>query len=120
MAKSLFGNGSVQVIVHPEGIQGLLNSNKAIRDLLVGVGKDVSTEAAATASAAEKGPGGTIDGYAAAGFTVEYQARGGKRPRVIVKSNADGRTAFKAHMATQMRNGVGHLRAALYKFTKRG
>lgn len=97
-----------------------VSRNKYIRDALVYTAQDVASEAQATASDAEGGPGGTIDGYAAAGFSVVYQSRGGKRPRVNIVSNADGETAMAAHFNSQRKDGVGHLRAALYKFTGRG
>lgn len=106
------------VIMHPEGLKALLY-DPAITGLLTDLGESVRTEAQATASSAEEGAGGRIDGYASAGFTVSYEARG-KRPRVLIKSNADGDTITAAHFHTQKRDGVGHLRAALYKFTRRG
>lgn len=112
--------GSVRVIVDEAALADFVAKNKPIRDLLMNVAHDVQAEASSTASAAEKGPGGRIDGYAAAGFSVKWEQRGGKRPRVIIQSNADGETALKAHLYTQIVNGVGHLRAALYKFTTRG
>ena len=83
------------------------------------IANSVQGEAQATASSAEEGPGGTITGYASAGFSVVYEARG-KRPRVLIKSNADSATITAAHFHTQKRDGIAHLRAALYKFTKRG
>jgi hypothetical protein len=109
-----------RVDVDPQGLTDLINNNPEIHALLMDTAKAVADEAQSTASAAEKGAGGRIDGYAAAGFRVEYEQRGGKRPRVNIISNADGMTAFRAHMYTQIQNGVGHLRAALYKFTTRG
>lgn len=94
--------------------------NKYIRDALVYTAQDVAAEAQATASDAENGAGGRIDGYASAGFSVDFESRGNKRPRVNIKSNADGDTAMAAHFNSQRKNGVGHLRAALFKFTGRG
>lgn len=110
----------IRVVVDEQGLADLVSKNKYIRDLLVGTAQDVQGEAAATADDAQKGAGGRLDGYAQAGFSVQYQSRGGKRPRVNIVSNADGETAMAAHFYTQKRDGVGHLRAALYKFTGRG
>ena len=107
-----------KIVYNPKGIQDLLMS-RDIEKALVEFGDKVAAEASATASSAEEGPGGRIDGYAAAGFSVVYERRS-KRPRVLVKSNADPETAMAAHFHTQWRDGVAHLRAALYKFTKRG
>lgn len=106
-----------KIVIHEEGLQDLLKSNKDIRDKLVYTAQAVAAEAQKTADSAQKGAGGRIDGYAEAGFSVEWQGRG-KRPRVNIKSNADGETAMAAHFYTQRRDGVAHLRAALYKFTK--
>lgn len=110
----------VKVIVDEAAFTEFINKNKYIRDALVGTAQSVATEAATTADAAQNGSGGRLTGYAEAGFTVQYQSRGGKRPRVNIISNADGETALAAHFYTQRRDGVGHLRAALYKFTYRG
>jgi hypothetical protein len=110
----------VKVTVHEEGIAAFLEQNKQIRDQLVGVARGVAAEAQATADSAQEGSGGRISGYAEAGFAVEWQARGGKRPRVNVVSKADPKTALAAHFHTQKRDGVAHLRAALYRFTRRG
>lgn len=107
-------SGGTNVIVDEQGIADLLEANKDIRDALVKTAQDVANVAASTASSAEEGAGGRIDGYAAAGFSVEWEARGGKRPRVNVVSNADSETATAAHFHTQIRDGVAHLRAALY------
>lgn len=108
-------------IVYDEGaLAEFVARNKPIRDLLVHTAQGVAAEAQQTASDAENGAGGSIDGYAAAGFSVVYDGRGGKRPQVLVKSNADSKTATAAHFHTQRRDGIAHLRAALYKFTQRG
>jgi hypothetical protein len=109
-----------RVVVHEEGIALFLQMNKPVRDMLVKTAQAVAAEAQSTASEAEKGPGGSIDGYAAAGFEVEWQSRSGKRPRVNIKSRADIKTALAAHFSSQKRFGVAHLRAALYKLTYRG
>lgn len=108
-----------KVEVDEGALRAFLAENKPVRDFLIGVGQQVASEAQATASDAENGAGGTIDGYAAAGFSVEWK-RGVKRPEIHVNSNADGRIAEAAHFNSQRKNGVGHLRAALYKFTTRG
>lgn len=110
----------VKVTVHEQGIADLLEANPAIRAQLMGVAEGVAAEAQRTASAAEEGSGGRITGYADAGFSVQWEARGGKRPRVNVVSNADKKTFMAAHFHTQKRDGIAHLRAALYKFTRRG
>lgn len=110
----------VKVKIHEEGLSALLEDNPAIKAQLLGVANGVAREAQATADSAQEGSGGRISGYAEAGFSVEWQARGGKRPRVNVVSNADPKTALAAHFHTQKRDGIAHLRAALYRFTRRG
>lgn len=113
--------GNVKKVVFDEAaFTELINKNKYIRDELVHTAQAVAAEAQATADSAQKGSGGRLTGYSEAGFTVQYQSRGGKRPRVNIVSNADPETALAAHFYTQKRDGVGHLRAALYKFTRRG
>lgn len=112
-------SGGVNVVVDPQGLADLLEQNKSIRDTLFGVANAVAAHAQSTASDAEGGAGGRIDGYASAGFSVVWDARGGKRPRVNVVSNADPATATAAHFHTQKIWGVGHLRAALYAITGR-
>lgn len=112
------GAGSVRIIIDEQAIVEMVNHNKYIRDELVGVARKVAAEAQATASDAEEGSGGRIDGYAAAGFSVQWEGRGGKRPRVNIVSNASPETALAAHFHTQRRDGIGHLRAALRKFTR--
>jgi hypothetical protein len=109
-----------RVVVHEEGIADFLEMNPAVKAQLMGVADAVAAEAQATADRAQKGSGGRISGYAEAGFSVEWEERGGKRPRVNVVSNADPKTALAAHFYTQKRDGVAHLRAALYKLSKRG
>ena len=117
---SLFGKGStVKIEVHEQGIVELLERDKALRDSLVHQAQAIAAEAQATASSAEEGPGGRIHGYADAGFSVVWDGRG-KRPRVNIVSNAPEDIALAAHFHTQKRDGVGHIRAALYKFTHRG
>ena len=87
--------------------------------LLFGVGQQVQAEAEATAPDAQRGPGGTIAGYAEAGFFVGIEDSG-DRPICIVASRAEPEVAWAAHFYTTKRDGVGHLRRALYKFTRRG
>lgn len=113
--KQLYKGTASKVVVHEEGISAFLQMNKSVRDMLVHTAQAVAAEAQSTASSAEEGPGGRIDGYANAGFSVEWESRGGKRPRVNIKSNADKETFLAAHFHTQLRDGVSHLRAALYK-----
>lgn len=110
---------SVKIVIHEDALTDLVATNKNIRDELVGLAQKVASQAQATASDAENGPGGRIDGYADAGFSVDYESRGGKRPRVNIKSNASGDVALAAHFNSQRKNGVGHLRAALYSITSR-
>jgi hypothetical protein len=106
--------------VDPGAIRELLADNKGLRDALASVANDVANSAASTASAAEKGPGGRINGYAAAGFSVKFTNGGPGRPGFEVHSNADPMTATAVHFYTQKRDGVAHLRAALYSQTSRG
>lgn len=108
-----------RVEIHPEGLDELLQE-PGIRSLFMDLGAEVQANAEATASDAEKGDGGRISGYAAAGFTTQYVTESGRRPRVIIKSNADMETFMRTHFSTQKRWGVAHLRQALYKITKRG
>lgn len=109
----------VKVVVDNDALAQFLRENKPVRDLLNTEAQKVKTFAEATASSAEEGPGGTISGYADAGFTVRWLMRG-RRPRVDIVSNADSKTATAVHFHTQKRDGVAHLRAALYKITFRG
>lgn len=109
----------VKIVIDQQALTDLVEDNAYIKKELLDVANKVRSEAQATATSAENGAGGTIDGYASAGFTVEWEQRGA-RPRVNVRSNAPTETAMAAHFHTQKRDGVGHLRAALYKFTTRG
>lgn len=110
----------VQIQKNQAGFTKLLQSAE-MRAGLMRQGEKVLAEAQATADAAQKGTGGKITGYAEAGFSIEYETRG-KRPRVVVKSNnTDPITLERVYWFTQKRDGVAHLRAALYKFfPKRG
>ncbi len=108
-----------RIYVHPGAVEEFTRTNPAIRNLLMETAYDVAAEAQATADYAQLGPEGRLTGYAEAGFSVIYEPRG-TVPRVLVQSNADGDTATRVHFYTQKRDGVGHLRAALYKFTLRG
>ena len=111
---------AVKVVIDPNGLSEFLQRNKAIRDILVGTATRVAATAQSTADSAQKGSGGKITGYAEAGFSVQWQARGGKRPRVNIVSNADPKTFMRAYWYTQKRDGVTHLRKALYTHTFRG
>ena len=108
----------MQVKFNRSGVRELLRDPK-LEMILFDVGREVQMEAEATAQDAQKGPGGTISGYAEAGFFVGIE-NGGNRPICIVASRADSETAWAAHFYTTKRDGVGHLRRALYKFTRRG
>lgn len=107
-----------RIVIHSDGFADMMNDS-TMKALLLEIGNQVASEAASTAQDAQQGPGGTISGYAEAGFDVIYEHRG-SRPRVKVMSLADAETASAAHFYTQKRDGVGHLRRALYKFTRRG
>lgn len=107
------------VYTDPKGVSDFLNDNRKFQDLMVDLGEQVAAEAQATADAAQLGSGGKISGYSEAGFTVEWERRD-RRPRVNIISNADEETFMRAYFYTQKRDGVAHLRKALYKFTKRG
>lgn len=107
------------VYVDPKGLEDFLNNNPSVKALFTDLGNEVAAEAQATADDAQKGAGGKISGYAEAGFSVAFERRTG-RPRVTVTSNADPETFLRAYFYTQKRDGVAHLRRALYKFTKRG
>jgi hypothetical protein len=110
---------SVKVKVDPQGVADFLRSNKGVRDLLNAQAQQVKARAEATASDAENGAGGTIDGYADAGFQIRWIMRG-RRPRVDIVALADSETVTAVHFHTQKRDGVAHLRAALYDITDRG
>lgn len=109
-----------KVEIHPQGLKDLLADNKGLRDQLAGVANAVKAYAESTASAAENGPGGRIDGYAAAGFGLRYVNGSPGRPGFEVYSNADGKVITAVHFYTQRRDGVAHLRKALYSQTRRG
>lgn len=100
------------VKVHPEQIGRLLKANSAIADDLMRIGNEVLAKAEATASDAENGPGGTVDGYAAAGFGV-YLMDHPNRLQVIVASHADEETSRGAHFNSARKNGIPHLPKAL-------
>lgn len=106
-------------VTYDKKVLGELASEPEIKQLMLSVGAQVAAEATATAQEAQKGPGGTISGYAEAGFDVIWEPRG-KRPRVVIRSNADPETALRVLFHTQKVWGVAHLRRALYKFTTRG
>lgn len=110
MAKS-----SVKIVVAPRAVENFLAENKSVRDLMAGVAAQVQAEAAATANEAQNGAGGRVEGYAEAGFSIKWLMKS-KRPQIRIYSNADGETATQVHFYTQRRDGVSHLRAALYKF----
>ena len=109
----------VRVEVDRDALRLFIQENKPIRDLLYSVGAAVQANAESTASEAERGPGGTIDSYASAGFSVVFDM-GKKVPRVIVRSNADPEQAARVYWYTQKNFGVAHLRQALYSETMRG
>lgn len=107
---------SVKVVTDPQALAELLVRNPELRAIFSSVGEQVKSAAEATAQAAQNGPGGTLHDYAEAGFTVKWEARG-RRPRVVISSNADPEMALRVHFYTQKRDGVAHLRAALRSVT---
>lgn len=108
------------VVFDESAFAQFVTDNPKIKAMLMDVGKNVAANAQASAQDAQEGPGGRLSGYAEAGFSVEFESRGGSRPRVNIRSKADIETALAAHFHTQRRDGVGHLRAALYDETQRG
>lgn len=104
--------GKVRVEVDPKDLAAFLKENKPVRDLLVGTAQRVKSAAEATADAAQNGSGGRLQGYAEAGFSVRWEGRG-RRPRVVIESNADPAMALRVHFYTQKRDGIAHLRKAL-------
>jgi hypothetical protein len=97
-----------------------LAQNPGIRTALMTFAENVKNHAEATAQEAQQGPGGTISGYAEAGFQIEWDNSRSRLPRVLIKSKADSKTITAVHFYTMKRDGVSHLRNALYKFTVRG
>lgn len=106
------GSSNVKVVVDNKDLVAFLQENKEIRDLLINTAQAVQAQAESTADNAQKGPGGTLSGYAEAGFSVTWESRG-KRPRVLISSNADPEMALRVHFYTQKRDGISHLRKAL-------
>lgn len=108
----------VRVEYNPADVRDWMASNPEVKGLIMGVANDVMSAAQASASDAEGGPGGRISGYADAGFSVKWTTSG--RPQARVVSNADPKTFLAAHFHSLKKNGVAHLRAALYSVTHRG
>lgn len=104
------------VDIDSAAVGSLLSSEPALIALLQSEADRVKAAAVATAQDAQNGPGGTIDGYAEAGFTSEVEVRS-RRTRAVVRSNADGAIALAAHFNSQRKTGVAHLRAALKTIT---
>lgn len=101
-----------KIVIDPKAVQEVLRKEPGVKFTLQSVAAAVAAEAQRTAGDAENGAGGTIDGYASAGFSVQYEQRS-RRPRVLIVSNADPDVALAAHFNSQRKNGIGHLRAAL-------
>lgn len=116
MAKSLFQGSGPNVQVDPQDLAYFLQQNKDIRDLLMSQAGIVKGEAEGTAQDAQGGPGGKLDGYAEAGFSVKWDGRS-RRPRVLITSDADPDMALRVHLSTQKRWGIAHLRKALKAIT---
>lgn len=108
--------GGVRVEVDKEAIGEFVRKNKPMRDDMFRIANTVKAEIERTASDAEEGPGGTIDGYAAAGFEVVWETRN-KIPRVIVVSNAPIKVWLAAHIHTIQRDGIAHMRKAMEVIT---
>jgi hypothetical protein len=107
-----------KIVVDKKYIGEWLRSDSGVREILLAEGHKVASEARSTASSAENGAGGKLDGYAGAGFSVDI-VKGRRRQYGIIQSNADPEMAKAVHFYTQRRDGIGHLRAALYKFTNK-
>jgi hypothetical protein len=97
-----------------------LDQNPGIRNELMNVAQQVKDHAERTAQEAQHGPGGTISGYAEAGFEIEWDGSRSRRPRVNIRSKASPEIITAVHFYTIKKYGVSHLRNALYKFTTRG
>lgn len=93
-----------------------LQSVPELKSLLMETGDRVHQAATSSAQDAQRGPGGTLYGYAEAGFEVTWEQRN-KRPRVVVQSLADPVMSLRVHFYTQKRDGVAHLRMALKEGT---
>lgn len=102
-----------KIKIKPNQPADFIRENKDFRDFLVGKANDVRAEAERTAPGAEGSPPDRTAGYAAAGFRVQFEARG-RRPRVNIISNASPDVAQAVYWYTQKRDGVAHLRQALY------
>ncbi len=102
----------VRVDVDEQALAEFVETNRDIKDLLLSVGNNVKSAAEATAQDAQGGPGGRLSGYAEAGFSVVWESRG-RRPRVLIVSNADSEMATRVHLSTIVRWGIGHMRKAL-------
>jgi len=118
VSSSISESAVAKLVFNRDGVRQLMNDAGMDR-LLFGIGQQVQAEAEATAQNAQRGPGGTIAGYAEAGFSLTVEELG-DRPVAIIASKAQPEVAWAAHYYTQKRDGVGHLRKALYKFTRRG
>jgi hypothetical protein len=94
-----------------------LKEDKSLNNFMAEQANKVLNEAKRTASDAENGAGGTIDGYASAGFRLEVES-GKKYNEYKIISNAKPKIALAALFHSQRKNGIAHLRAALYKFTR--
>lgn len=107
---------NAKIVLNKAGFTKLFQDNPKLKALFLEEAEKVKTAAEATANEAQNGPGGTLYGYAEAGFDVVWELRG-DRPRVVIKSNADPEMALRVHFYTQKRDGISHLRAALASIT---
>lgn len=108
----------VKIVIDPDEVARVA-SEPEFKALLMAQAQKVANEAQATAQQAQGGPGGKLQGYAEAGFSVVWESRS-RRPRVLIKSNASPEMALRVHLRTQKQWGIAHLRQALYKITNRG
>jgi hypothetical protein len=103
----------VRVEVDEGALREFLIKNPDVRGLMTDVAQSVKAAAEATAQDAQGGPGGQLNGYAEAGFDIQWDARS-RRPRINIVSLADPMMALRVHFYTQKRDGISHMRKALH------
>ena len=113
-----FVKDMANVKLDKSAIRKWLQEDEGVKNILMIEARKVQAEMSATASSAERGSGGTLTGYAAAGFGIEV-VKGKKRMSAIIYSKASSALAMAVHFSSQRRTGTGHIRAALYKFTNK-
>lgn len=107
---------NTKIVLEKDGFTNLFNKNPQLKAIFMEEANKVKTAAQSTAQSAQNGAGGTLYGYAEAGFTVTWEIRG-NRPRAVISSNADPEMSLRVHFYTQKRDGISHLRAALNTIT---